>query len=74
MKMATWIYALLDDSKDGSIVNNVSRAIVAAVIPGAKTPAEATENARLLNSEVPQVVWDEYKRDGLLDPNAPTSD
>jgi D-threo-aldose 1-dehydrogenase len=48
--------------------------LVAAVIPGAKTPAEATENARLLNSEVPQVVWDEFKRDGLLDPNAPTSD
>lgn len=48
--------------------------LVAAVIPGAKTPAEATENQRLLNCKVPEVVWDDFKREGLLDPHAPTPD
>jgi D-threo-aldose 1-dehydrogenase len=45
---------------------------VAAVIPGAKTAAEATENLHHLNSAVPDAVWESFKADGLLDPLAPT--
>ncbi len=48
--------------------------LVAAVIPGAKTPAEASENQHMLNNEVPQAVWDDFKREGLLEPRAPTPD
>ena len=45
---------------------------VAAVIPGAKTPEEATQNSYHLGTEVPQEVWEDFKREGLLDPDAPT--
>ena len=45
---------------------------VAAVIPGAKSPQETTENHRLIHTEIPPAVWIELKSDGLLDPVAPT--
>ena len=45
---------------------------VAAVIPVAKTPEEATANHRLLHTDVPHTVWEDFKVQGLLDPLAPT--
>lgn len=45
---------------------------VAAVIPGAKTATEATENYRHLHAPVAGAVWEAFKADGLLDPSAPT--
>ena len=47
---------------------------VAAVIPGAKSPEETTENHRLIHTEIPPAVWIELKSEGLLDPDAPTPD
>ena len=48
--------------------------LVAAVIPGAKTPREATQNHRHLHTEVPRAVWESFQSEGLLDPRAPTPD
>ena len=45
---------------------------VAAVIPGAKSPYEPTENHRLLNIPIPTEVWDQMKLQGLLDEAIPT--
>ena len=45
---------------------------VAAVIPGAKSPDEPTENQRLLNISIPTEVWDQMKLQGLLDECIPT--
>ncbi len=46
----------------------------AAIIPGAKSPDEVTENNRLLAFPVPAGVWEDFKHEGLLDPAAPTPD
>ena len=45
---------------------------VATVIPGAKTPQEASENAQRLTAPIPTAVWSELKDVGLLHPDAPT--
>ena len=45
---------------------------VATVIPGAKSPDEAAANHDNLRREVPVEVWRQFKREGLLDDNAPT--
>lgn len=45
---------------------------VAAVIPGAKTPQEAAQNSRHMQTRVPGGVWRSFKEEGLLDPAAPT--
>ena len=45
---------------------------VAAVIPGARAPREATENHHHLHTELPRAVWESFKDEGLLDREAPT--
>ena len=45
---------------------------VAAVIPGAKSPAEPVANRRNLDTVIPGDVWQRLKRDGLLAEDAPT--
>ena len=45
---------------------------VAAVIPGAKSPAEPTANRANLDAPVPGEVWRRFKREGLLAEDAPT--
>ena len=45
---------------------------VATVIPGAKSPTEATANRANLEAEIPREVWDELKSTGVLDEAAPT--
>lgn len=45
---------------------------VAAVIPGARSPAEPRENHRLLQTDIPGAVWREFVAEGLLDAAAPT--
>ncbi len=47
---------------------------VAAVIPGARSPAEPRENHRLMHTDIPGAVWREFVAEGLLDPAAPTPD
>ena len=46
--------------------------LVAAVIPGARSAAEATQNAAYLATPIPAALWSEFKREGLLPAAAPT--
>ena len=40
--------------------------VVAAVIPGARNPGEVEANARLMTAPIPDVLWQELRRDGLV--------
>jgi D-threo-aldose 1-dehydrogenase len=44
---------------------------VAAVIPGALSPAEVEANAGHLRAPIPAALWDELRHEGLIDPAAP---
>jgi D-threo-aldose 1-dehydrogenase len=46
---------------------------VAAVIPGARSRAEVEANAAHLDLPIPEALWDDLKRAGLLAPEAPTA-
>jgi D-threo-aldose 1-dehydrogenase len=45
---------------------------VCAVIPGALSVAEVTQNIARLAARIPVELWSELKREKLLDPDAPT--
>ena len=45
---------------------------VATIIPGAKSPAEAAENADRLAVPIPPALWADLKAQSLIDPAAPT--
>ena len=45
---------------------------VATIIPGAKSPAEAAENAERLAVPIPPALWADLKAQSLIDPAAPT--
>jgi D-threo-aldose 1-dehydrogenase len=45
--------------------------LVASVVSGAATPAQAVENARLLEENIPESFWSALHADGLLHPDAP---
>ncbi len=45
---------------------------VAAVIPGARTPAEVATNVETFGHEIPAGLWAELKSEGLLRTDAPT--
>ena len=44
---------------------------VAAVIPGPRTPEEATQNAEMMLQPIPAALWSELKAERLLPPDAP---
>lgn len=46
--------------------------VVAAVIPGARTAAEAAENAALMQVAIPEALWAELHNTGLLADDVPT--
>ncbi|MBL6079666.1 aldo/keto reductase [Belnapia sp. T18] len=45
--------------------------VVAAVIPGGRTPAEVEENARLMAHPIPPGFWGALREAGLIPPGAP---
>ena len=45
--------------------------VVAAVIPGAKSVSEVTENHQLVNLDIPEDLWDVLKDQDLIHPDAP---
>lgn len=45
---------------------------VATVIPGAKLPSEPVANLGNLDTSVAPEIWERFKREGLLDEEAPT--
>ena len=46
--------------------------LVASVIPGALDPEQAKANVATVSVEVPEAVWGDLKREGLLREDAPT--
>ncbi|MDQ1120993.1 MULTISPECIES: aldo/keto reductase [Pseudoxanthomonas] len=46
-------------------------AVVSAVIPGARTPAQVQANVASMAVAVPQALWDELRHEGLIDADAP---
>lgn len=46
--------------------------LVASVIPGAFTPDQVTRNVATLQVDIPDQLWRDLKRDGLLREDAPT--
>jgi D-threo-aldose 1-dehydrogenase len=44
---------------------------VAAVIPGARTPDEVTQNVAMMAQPIPAALWAELRATGLLPPEAP---
>jgi D-threo-aldose 1-dehydrogenase len=44
---------------------------IASIIPGAASPEEVTRNRELMSLEIPSVLWDDLKNDGLLLASAP---
>ncbi len=46
--------------------------VVAAVIPGARTPAEMAENIAMMAAPIPPALWPALKQEGLLPEHAPT--
>ena len=47
---------------------------VATVIPGARTAAEAEENARMFSHGIPTAFWKDLRAEGLLPEEAPVPD
>ncbi|WP_431854324.1 aldo/keto reductase [Azospirillum sp.] len=45
--------------------------VVAAIIPGAKHPDKVRENARLMTAQIPDLLWQELRAEGLIPPEAP---
>ena len=45
---------------------------VAAVIPGARSPEEVDENAKMFEIEIPEDLWAELRLEGLIPDEAPT--
>jgi D-threo-aldose 1-dehydrogenase len=45
--------------------------VVAAVIPGARTPEEVVQNAALTRAEIPGALWSDLKAAGLIAAHAP---
>ena len=45
---------------------------VAAVIPGARSPEEVNENAKMAEFEIPADFWTELREEGLIPDEAPT--
>jgi len=45
---------------------------VASVIPGTRSPAELSENLRMLHTPIPDEFWRDLKARALLAPESPT--
>lgn len=59
------------DLKAAALQFPLAHASVASVIPGARSAAEALQNARQLEAPIPADLWQELRAEGLLRPDAP---
>lgn len=60
------------DLKAAALQFCAAHPVVAAVIPGGRTAAEAAENARLMRVPIPGALWADLKARGLLPAEVPT--
>lgn len=54
------------DLRTASLQFAAAPKVVSAVIPGARTPAQAAANAESMKVEIPAAFWEELKRNGLI--------
>ena len=59
------------DLKAAALQFCMAHPAVAAVIPGARSPAEVTQNAAMMAQPIPVALWGELKHEGLLPEAAP---
>lgn len=60
------------DLKAAALRFPLAHPAVACVLTGARSAAEMAENARLFATPIPLALWDDLRREGLLDERAPT--
>jgi D-threo-aldose 1-dehydrogenase len=60
------------DLKAAALQFCAAHPVVAAIIPGPRTPAEVTENALMMAAPIPGALWADLKQAGLLPAHAPT--
>jgi D-threo-aldose 1-dehydrogenase len=60
------------DIKAAALQFCAAHPVVAAVIPGPRTAAEVQQNAALMQAAIPDALWLELRRSGLLPESAPT--
>ena len=60
------------DLKAAALQFCAAHPVVAAAIPGARTPAEVSENAAMMAAPIPGALWGELKQQGLIPGHAPT--
>jgi D-threo-aldose 1-dehydrogenase len=60
------------DLKAAALQFCAAHPVVAAVIPGARTPGEVRENLAMMRAPIPAALWAELKKQGLLPEHAPT--
>lgn len=60
------------DIKAAALQFCAAHPVVAAVIPGPRTAVEATQNAMLIQSDIPGQFWRDLRHAGLLPDEAPT--
>jgi D-threo-aldose 1-dehydrogenase len=62
------------DLKAAALQFCAAHPVVAAVIPGARMPAEVRENAAMMRAPIPPALWADLRRAGLLPQEAPVPD
>ena len=62
------------DLKAAALQFCAAHRVVAAVIPGARTPAEVRENAAMMRAPIPPALWSDLRAARLLPAEAPTPD
>jgi len=60
------------DLKAAALQFGVAHPVVAAAIPGPRTPEETTQNAAAMAQTIPVQLWADLKAEGLLPAEAPT--
>ncbi len=60
------------DLKAAALQFCAAHPVVAAIIPGARTPDEVRENAAMMRAPIPTALWQALKQQGLLPAHAPT--
>ncbi len=60
------------DLKAAALQFCAAHPVVAAIIPGARTPSEVRENAAMMAAPIPPALWQALKQQGLLPAHAPT--
>ncbi len=59
------------DLRAAALQFSLAPPMVAAVIPGGRSVEEVQQNAALMSTVIPDVLWSEMRDEGLIPPHAP---